>query len=198
MKKRELEMWLCGPDAPILTPAEIADLLGVSLEAIGDTTLLRVMDRLRGVRFTLAVLRDVFTDDADVRRWLRMPRAEFGGRCALELLLAGRMRAVEDLAVREWHRPSIGRGVRRRPGSLVLASDGQLPAALDRHEAEPEAENRANDRHRGGGELQHAADHDHGCAGEGGDGIHIAAQHRGHLRHQHVAHHAATDSGQHA
>ena len=113
MSKQELEMWLCGPDAPILTPAAIAAILGVSLDAIGDTTLLRTADRLRAVRFTLAVLRDVFTDDRDVRSWLRTPHAEFGGRSALELLFAGRMRAVEDLAVREWHRPPVAAPVDR-------------------------------------------------------------------------------------
>ena len=101
MTKHELEMWLCGPDASAPTPAEIAATLGVPLDAIGDTTLLRVADRLRAVRFTLAVLRDVFPDDADVRRWLRTPRAEFGERSGLELLLAGRMRMFEDLVVCE-------------------------------------------------------------------------------------------------
>ena len=113
MNKQELETWLCGPDAPVLTPAEIAGILGVSLDEIADTTLLRSADRLRAVRFTLVVLRDVFADDEDVRSWLRTPRAEFGERCALELLRAGRMRAVEDLAVREWHRPPVAAPVER-------------------------------------------------------------------------------------
>ena len=107
MNKQELETWLCGPDAPVLTPAEIAGILGVSLDEIADTTLLRAADRLSAVRFTLVVLRDVFADDEDVRSWLRTPRAEFGERCALELLRAGRMSAVEDLAVREWHRAPV-------------------------------------------------------------------------------------------
>ena len=30
------------------------------------------------------------------------------------------------------------------------------------------------------------ADHDHGCAGRGGGGVQLAAQDRGHLRHEHV------------
>ena len=113
MNKEELELWLCGPDAPVPTPAAIAALLGVPLEAIADTTLLRVADRRRALRFTLAVLRDVFPDDAEVRAWLRTPRAECGGRSALELLRAGRLRVVEDLAVREWHRPSLVASVDR-------------------------------------------------------------------------------------
>ncbi len=105
MSKHELERWLCGPDAPLLSPGEIADLLGLPLAAIADTTLVRVADRLRALRFILAVLRDVFPDDEDVRSWLRMPRAELGGRSGLELLLVGCLRAVEDLAVRAWHQP---------------------------------------------------------------------------------------------
>ena len=113
MNKHELEIWLCGPDAPALTPAEIAAVLGLPVEAIADTTLLRVADRRRALQFTLAVLRDVFPDDEDVRRWLRTPRAEFGGLCGLELLFAGRLRAVEDLAVREWHRPLVAAPVDR-------------------------------------------------------------------------------------
>lgn len=105
MTRQELETWLCGGGTPALTPAEIASVLGVPLHSIADTALLRVADRLGGLRFTIAVLRDVFADDPGVRRWLRTPRAELDGRCALDLLRAGRARAVEELAVREWHRP---------------------------------------------------------------------------------------------
>lgn len=105
MDRQQLETWLCGPDAPVPTPAEIARVLGVPLDSIGDTTLLRAADRLRAVRFAVAVLRDVYADDADVRRWLRAPRAELDGRRALDLLFAGRADAVAELAVRDWHRP---------------------------------------------------------------------------------------------
>jgi hypothetical protein len=117
MNREELEAWLCGPDACVPTPTEIAALVGISFASVADTTLLRVADRLRGVRFTLAVLRDVFTDDRDVRAWFRAPRPELGARCALDLLLAGRPHAVEALAVREWHRPPP-------------AAAGQLPRVL--------------------------------------------------------------------
>ena len=106
MTKEELETWLCGDGAPVPTPAEIAGVLGVALDTIADTALLRVSTRLTRVRFTIAVLRDVFADDLGVRWWLRLPRAEWRGRSALELLLRGQTQPVEELALREWHRPS--------------------------------------------------------------------------------------------
>jgi len=111
MTKQELRTWLCGHGTPVLTPAEIASVLGVTLDSIGDTLLLRVAARLTGACFTIAVLRDVFADDRDVRRWLRRPWAELEGRCAMDLLRAGQVDVVEDLAVREWHRPSATRAV---------------------------------------------------------------------------------------
>ena len=106
MTRQELEGWLCGGDAPLPTPAEIAAVLGVALDTVEDTPLLRVSSRLARVRFTIAVLRDVFADDLGVRWWLRLPRAEWRGRSPLELLLRGQTQPVEDLALREWHRPS--------------------------------------------------------------------------------------------
>ena len=121
MTRQELERWLCGGDAPLLTPAEIAAVLGVAFDAVADTPLLRVSNRLARVRFTIAVLRDVFADDLGVRWWLRLPRAEWRGRSALELLLRGQTQPVEELALREWHRPSgVGAGTTDLAG-IVLA-----------------------------------------------------------------------------
>jgi len=122
MDKRELQSWLCGPDARVPSPAEIARLLGVRLETIADTTLLRTSTRLRALWFTIAVLRDVFVDDADVHLWLHRRRAELGDRSALDLLVAGRTDEVEALVMREWHAslggptPSIARD--RGPGHV--------------------------------------------------------------------------------
>jgi hypothetical protein len=108
MTRAELEQWLCGPDAPVLSPAEIAATLGLPLgaAAAGDTTHLRVADRLLGARFTVAVLRDVFPDDRGVRGWLRAPRPALGGRSALDVLLAGRSGEVAELAADEWNAPA--------------------------------------------------------------------------------------------
>ena len=105
MTRQELERWLCGGGAPLPTPAEIAAVLGVALDTIADTPLLRVANRLARVRFTIAVLRDVFADDQGVHWWLRLPRPEWRGRSALELLLRGQALPVEELALREWHYP---------------------------------------------------------------------------------------------
>ena len=102
MNRQQLETWLCDGAADP-SPTEIARLIGMPYDEIGDSTLLRVADRLLGVRFTVAVLRDVFTDDRGVDLWLRAPRPELGGLSALHLLLAGEVPPVEELAVREWN-----------------------------------------------------------------------------------------------
>ena len=129
MDKRELQSWLCGPDARVPSPAEIARLLGVRLETIADTTLLRTSTRLRALWFTIAVLRDVFTDDVDVHRWLRRRRAELGERSALDLLIAGRTEEVEALAMREWHAPLGAPSVARDRGPGHVRHARREPAA---------------------------------------------------------------------
>jgi len=105
MGRDELEKWLCGPGVRTPTHAELAAHAGLPLSIFGDSTLLRTARRLRGLRFVLAVLRDVYADDDVVRHWLRQSRAELEDSSALEALLVGRVGAVEELAVREWHRP---------------------------------------------------------------------------------------------
>ena len=105
MGRDELELWLCGPDARIPTHAELASQVGLPLSSIADTTLLRTARRLRCLRFVLAVLRDVYSDDDVVRHWLRQPRGEIGGVSALAALLAGQSAVVEELVVCEWRRP---------------------------------------------------------------------------------------------
>jgi hypothetical protein len=94
MTRQELERWLCGDGATLPTIADVATLLGVSPAAARA---------FAAVRFTVAVLRDVFPDDGLVRRWLRTPRVEFGGLCGVDLLWSGQAGAVERLALREWH-----------------------------------------------------------------------------------------------
>lgn len=105
MGRDELELWLCGPGARVPTHAELAAQVGLPLSSIGDTTLLRTTRRLRCLRFVLAVLRDVYADDEAVRQWIGEPRVELDGRSAVDALRAGRLGTVEELAVREWHRP---------------------------------------------------------------------------------------------
>jgi len=105
MTKQELEMWLCGPDAPLLAPAEIAAALGLSMHDVGDSTLLRAADRLRGLCFTVAVLRDLFPTDAEVRAWMRRPHLELNGRRPIDVVRAGGVRPVGELAAEHWRRP---------------------------------------------------------------------------------------------
>lgn len=106
MTRLELEQWLCGDRTRLPTAAEIAALLGLAPYTARSAPLSGLVRRLARGWFAVVVLRDVFGDDRGVSRWLRAPRSEFGGRCGLDLLWAGETRAVEDLAVREWHRPA--------------------------------------------------------------------------------------------
>jgi hypothetical protein len=53
--------------------------------------------------FILAVLRDIYDTDADVRRWLNTPRAEFGDRSAVDVMSAGCHGEVESLLVQQWN-----------------------------------------------------------------------------------------------
>ena len=103
MDKKELERWLCPTDVLPLAPTAIATALGLPVEAIADTTLLRVATRVLSLRFTLALLRDAFAADVDVWSWLDTPHEELAGASPREMLLAGRVDVVEDLAVHAWH-----------------------------------------------------------------------------------------------
>ena len=107
MTRQELEQWLCGDRTLLPTAEEIATLLGLAPHTASGVVLSGLVRRLARGWFAIVVLRDVFGDDAGVRRWLRAVRPEFGGRCALDLLWAGETRAVEDLAMRDWHRPAV-------------------------------------------------------------------------------------------
>lgn len=127
MTRLELEQWLCGDRTRLPTAAEIARLLGLAPYTARGVPLADVVRRVARGWFAVVVLRDVFGDDRDVRRWLRAPRAEFAGRCALDLLWAGETRAVEDLAVREWHRPRASVG--GWPLALLEAGRETLPEA---------------------------------------------------------------------
>ena len=53
--------------------------------------------------FVLAVLRDIYADEADVKRWLNTPQNELGGRSAVDLLSAGRVGEVESILVEQWN-----------------------------------------------------------------------------------------------
>ena len=141
MNRQQLETWLCDGAADP-SPMEIAELIGVPFDEAGDSTLLRVADRVLALRFTVAVLRDVFDDDRGVGLWLHAPRPELGALSALDLVRAGEMAPVETLAVQEWngaassapgeddvgarsrdYGQSVGRSSATRDASSELAED---------------------------------------------------------------------------
>jgi hypothetical protein len=53
--------------------------------------------------FILAVLRDIYADEADVKRWLNTPHNELGGRTAVDLLSTGHVNKVESILVEHWN-----------------------------------------------------------------------------------------------
>ena len=98
----ELARWLCAPATPSPSLDDMACVFGLSFDTPGaDAGGGLPPHRLR---LTLAVLRDAFPTDGEVRRWLRAPDAARGGQRPLDLLLAGRAAELEALAVREWNR----------------------------------------------------------------------------------------------
>jgi hypothetical protein len=53
--------------------------------------------------FVLAVLRDIYTEEFDVKRWLNTPHDGLGGNPAIDLLSAGRVAEVESVLVEHWN-----------------------------------------------------------------------------------------------
>lgn len=53
--------------------------------------------------FVLAVLRDIYDREADVKRWLNTPLTELGGRAAVDLLSIGQVAEVESILVEHWN-----------------------------------------------------------------------------------------------
>jgi len=118
MNKKQLEQWLGELDSPSVALIEIAEVLHLVLDASRRSLALAGAEELRELRFALAVLRDVFPNDAAVRSWLTAPSSEIEGAAPADLLSAGQIREFADFAVAEWNRP---RGLRpaRRDAMLV-------------------------------------------------------------------------------
>lgn len=53
--------------------------------------------------FVLAVLRDMYAEESDVKRWLNTPHDGLGGKTAVDLLSAGRVAEVESVLVEQWN-----------------------------------------------------------------------------------------------
>jgi hypothetical protein len=94
MRQHELEEWLRGDDHGV-TAADIAN-LGADTGSVTDAV-------ARSIGYVLAVLRDIYADDASVWRWIWRPRSEFGYARAADLLLAGEGARIEALATYQWN-----------------------------------------------------------------------------------------------
>ena len=101
----ELERWLCDSETLPPHPVAVANALGLSASDLADTTLLRVAERVRSLRLTLAVLHDAFPADVDVWRWLETPRCELDGGTPRSVL-ATNPNLVQRLAVLAWNEAS--------------------------------------------------------------------------------------------
>ena len=120
MNRHELEKWLGESDDRAVALGELAALLHVVIDASRQSVAFTNTQQLRELRFAIAILRDVFPRDEDVRAWLRAPQLALDEESPGDLLSAGRVREFVDLAVAEWNRP-------RPPVSLRLR---EVPARL--------------------------------------------------------------------
>jgi hypothetical protein len=94
MRQHELEEWLRGDDHGA-TAADIAN-LGADTGSVTEAV-------ARSIGYVLAVLRDIYADDAAVWRWIWRPRLEFGYARAADLLLAGEGARIEALVTYQWN-----------------------------------------------------------------------------------------------
>jgi hypothetical protein len=99
MLQHELEEWLRGDDHGA-TAADIA-ILGADTGTVTEAI-------ARSIGFVLAVLRDIYADDAAVWRWLWRPRSELRYARAADLLLAGDGARVEALVTYQWNAAQAG------------------------------------------------------------------------------------------
>ena len=113
MNRSQLAQWLGEAHSESVALTEIAELLHLVLDASRRSLALADAEELRELRFALAVLRDVFSRDDDVRAWLAAPAPELTGATPADLLSSGRIREFVDLAVTEWNRPRAFRPSRR-------------------------------------------------------------------------------------
>ncbi|MFN2566896.1 MAG: hypothetical protein ABR499_18005 [Gemmatimonadaceae bacterium] len=118
MRKNELEMWLCGGDDDGPTATDMA-ILGADLASLSPAA-------VRSIGFVLAALRDIYTDDAAVWRWLRRPRPDLAYARAADLLLAGDTARIEALVTYQWN-------VAQGGGALHSALGGTFQHASGPH-----------------------------------------------------------------
>ena len=121
MRQHDLEMWLCGDGDDGPTAIDVA-ILGADPGALSDQA-------IRSIAFVLAVLRDLYTDDAAVWRWLWRPRPDLGYARAADLLLAGDGARVETLATYQWNAAQGADTLERAPSGTFQHAGGTRPPA---------------------------------------------------------------------
>lgn len=123
MNRKELAQWLGERASTTVALGEIAEVLHVVIDASRRSLAFANAEELRELRFAIAVLRDVFSSDDDLRAWLRAPHDLLDGEAPADLLDDSRVRAFADLAVDEWNRP------RPRANILVQALAAPHPSS---------------------------------------------------------------------
>lgn len=118
MNRQELEQWLGEHESRSVALNELAEVLHVIMDAARRSVAFTDVEQLRELRFAIAVLRDAFPRDEDVRAWLLTPAAAIDGETPADLLSMGRIRDFADLAVDEWNRPRASYAMRLRPTVL--------------------------------------------------------------------------------
>lgn len=109
MTEAQLRAWLDQPRGRYPSNDDQRALLAVDAEAIPDLT-------RRALGFVFALLRDIYSDDADARAWLARPTVR-ASESPLDMLRGGRVADVETLLVRQWNQ---GARLPLRPRHLLF------------------------------------------------------------------------------
>ena len=121
LNMQQLKQWLGELDSRTVALSEIAEVLHLVLNASRRSLSLAGADELRALHFALAVLRDVFPRDADVRTWLTTPASELQDATPADLLSEGQVHEFADLAVTEWNRPRLSPAIARREARVLVS-----------------------------------------------------------------------------
>ena len=121
MRQDELEDWLRGAEDRGAAAADLA-ILGADTASVTEKV-------ARSIGFVIAVLRDIYADDAAVWRWLWRPRWELGYARAADALLSGDGARIEALVTYQWNAAQVGGTLPHAPESTFQHAGGPRPSA---------------------------------------------------------------------
>jgi hypothetical protein len=104
LNEEQLRAWLHTPGGRALSERQLTELLGGQAESIPDLARYRLV-------FAIEILRDLYTDDAEIRAWFHRSARDLGA-APIELLRDGRVRDIESALVRQWNLRSRAAGRR--------------------------------------------------------------------------------------